>query len=580
MEILNGLSSSEAIKFIKNNSGLVVFPSRSDNCPMTILECISNGIPIAVSSTGGQSELIDPKFHSSHVFLPSVGDAYLKIKNLLNLKSDLVPLESDFSKKAKSDLDDELLSSIKKKKINKKRNIKNTISISVVIPTINKKKAELSRLLKIIFNSLSASFKLAEVIIVNDGGEPFDSEQVLEFKMKKVIHVDSVNQYPGAARNLGVTYASAEYIMFLDDDNCPSLDMIDSYAERLINSNADIVSSWFYVEDKERALTYVQTTPGLSGFSDIYENKICDNNMLISTSMFKMCGGYKAHWGVGFEDYALLLRAMRNGASVEVIDKPLFTYSQSSTGVNNSSNLMGGFFSVVSELSNDKNVSPLLYSIASDLVSAKNNQASRIPTIYPSMSEGIFAMPAKLDIWSLSPLFLRHSEMSQDAYDSAVTRHIFGNKVSVDKFKSGLVSALQNRIFRENKSKLSPLETIFKANAVLCSIYNKIEVDSTININIDGGKEMEIVNKLLNLILVGAYVDASRSLNDLIYIGDAYYLQNYPDIKSAVDDGHFKNGFEHYLKVWATESWRHYKYASIIYLGLSIVNRESKKKNR
>lgn len=578
VEVLNGMSSSEAIKFIKNNSGLVVFPSRSDNCPMTILECISNGIPIAVSSTGGQSELIAPKFHGSHVFSPSVGDAYLKIKNLINLKSNCVPAESDFSKNAKMALDNKLLLSIKNKKyINKLKN-KNPIAVSVVIPTINKKKMELTRLLKLIYSSTRDNYKLAEVIVVNDGGDSFDNEQLVEFDLMGVVHVDSVNQYPGAARNLGVTYASGDYLIFLDDDNIPSLDMIDLYAKRLTESNADIISSWFYVEDKEKGLTYIQTTPGLSGFSDIYENKICDNNMLISATVFQECGGYKAHWGVGFEDYALLLRAIRLGAKVEIIDKPLFTYSQSSTGVNNSSNLMGGFFSVVEELSGDKNISPLLYSIAADIVNVKNNQASKIETIYPSMSEGISALPAQLDIWSLSPLFLRHSDMHQDLYDSAISRHIFGNKISVSKFKLGLLAALQSRIFKENKSKLSPLETIYKANAVLCSIYNKIEVNSTININVDGGKEIEIVNKLLNLIMVGAYVDASRSLNDLIYISDAYYLQNYPDIKLAVDDGHFKNGFEHYLKVWSSESWRHYKYASIIYLGLSIVNRENKKK--
>ena len=58
--VLTSHTSHEAVEYLRTESCLVVIPSRVDNSPYTVYECLENGIPFIASDVGGIGELIHP----------------------------------------------------------------------------------------------------------------------------------------------------------------------------------------------------------------------------------------------------------------------------------------------------------------------------------------------------------------------------------------------------------------------------------------------------------------------------------------------------------------------------------------
>ena len=55
---IEGFGIGDAIRYLRTRNALAVMPSRLDNYPYTILECLGNGIPFLASDVGGAAELV------------------------------------------------------------------------------------------------------------------------------------------------------------------------------------------------------------------------------------------------------------------------------------------------------------------------------------------------------------------------------------------------------------------------------------------------------------------------------------------------------------------------------------------
>lgn len=114
--------------------------------------------------------------------------------------------------------------------------------ITLIVPTYNRALV----LLKVI-DSFYKQENISEVIFVNDGGND-DTARIIDEtsknypKIETKIFVNSVRMGAAQSRNIGVSHAKNEYILFCDDD----MYLSDKYAlicfEKLKSLNADVVS--------------------------------------------------------------------------------------------------------------------------------------------------------------------------------------------------------------------------------------------------------------------------------------------------------------------------------------------------
>lgn len=111
--------------------------------------------------------------------------------------------------------------------------------VSVVMPVYNTEKY----LKQAIDSILGQSVKHIELIAVDDGSTDSSLQILKEYeKADQRVHVFSQkNQYAGAARNLGLSHAKGEYVIFLDSDDFFEKNLIkDTYYHAKMN-DADVV---------------------------------------------------------------------------------------------------------------------------------------------------------------------------------------------------------------------------------------------------------------------------------------------------------------------------------------------------
>lgn len=88
------------------------------------------------------------------------------------------------------------------------------ISISVVMPTINRRSLELA--IKNIHDQLSSE---DQIIVVGDGPCPGAFNICDRYKKTKYFEIPKFGHWGAACRNLGIKMAEKDFIWFLDDDD-------------------------------------------------------------------------------------------------------------------------------------------------------------------------------------------------------------------------------------------------------------------------------------------------------------------------------------------------------------------------
>ena len=73
----------QALAYLKGGNRLAVMPSREDNSPSVILECLVEGIPFMASAGSGGQELISPSDHANCLFEPSVDGLTASLRRAL-----------------------------------------------------------------------------------------------------------------------------------------------------------------------------------------------------------------------------------------------------------------------------------------------------------------------------------------------------------------------------------------------------------------------------------------------------------------------------------------------------------------
>lgn len=190
---------------------------------------------------------------------------------------------------------------------------KNRLSISVIIPTLNTRN---EFLLEAIKSVKSQTYKYFEIIIVNNGKNNIEfTEDFMPIKHIKTNYKAGAAQ----ARNIGVLYASNNYIAFLDDDDLWAPDYLENIKKRIDTDNPDcLVGSLKQLKDGK-------ITPFKNAHGNLNKDIILVKNpgitgstTVIKKKVFMDIGGYNPKLPPS-EDKTLVLELLKNKYNVVTV---------------------------------------------------------------------------------------------------------------------------------------------------------------------------------------------------------------------------------------------------------------------
>jgi len=114
--------------------------------------------------------------------------------------------------------------------------------VSVIIPLYNSEQY----IAETIESVLNQTYKNVEIIVIDDGSLDKSLEVVYKYKSKGIKIYSEPNRGASAARNMGIQYASGNFIQFLDADDILHPDKIKNQVCILINedSNTLVFCKW------------------------------------------------------------------------------------------------------------------------------------------------------------------------------------------------------------------------------------------------------------------------------------------------------------------------------------------------
>jgi len=187
-----------------------------------------------------------------------------------------------------------------------------------------------------------------EVILVDDGSTRQDAldylatlEPVFAGRGWRIIRQQ--NAYLGTARNNAANHARGDYLLFLDDDNVATTQLISTLVRVMRYIDVDILTCATNVFEGEGAAPqsaahgthWVPLGPSVA--SGMFRNVFGDATGLISKHVFDELGGFTQDYGIGHEDWELYARAVLQGYRLETVPEPLLYYRVRGSGM-----LLGG----------------------------------------------------------------------------------------------------------------------------------------------------------------------------------------------------------------------------------------------
>lgn len=213
--------------------------------------------------------------------------------------------------------------------------------VSVIVPVYNAEKY-----LDEMIASLSAqTLKEIEFIFVDDCSTDNSLEILYEFEKiepdRVIIIKSDENQGPGGARNIGLQYASGEYIGFVDSDDYIKPEMYECMHNKAIENNYDLVECGYFSERKKKdMMLWDKSMEGEVSFDN--RVKMFISCGFICTKLFKrkiiVNSQIEFIRKIRFEDIDFLNRLYCRIQKVGIVDKSLYYYRNNQESFTNKGN--------------------------------------------------------------------------------------------------------------------------------------------------------------------------------------------------------------------------------------------------
>lgn len=193
--------------------------------------------------------------------------------------------------------------------------------VSVIIPFYNAEKTLEKTLESILMQNMN---EVVEVILINDGStdksvniakkynEKYDNINLITIKNQGVSH----------ARNIGLNFASSEYIMFLDADDTFDLNLF-SWFMKVLKDDCDIFIFDHVIEYSDK----IYKKAVYNGESILLENEYCQKKAIGIDNVGNSSTRFNTVWGKVFRKSLLDQNSIRFIEELKIGEDCLFAYS-------------------------------------------------------------------------------------------------------------------------------------------------------------------------------------------------------------------------------------------------------------
>ena len=331
--VLTGKGRTEALEYLRGEGRLAVIPSRVDNSPCTVQECIMAGIPFLASGAGGMPELIHPEDRAGVICPPEAQPLAVRLAEILRHGQlparPAMPFASTRERWCRWHACMPRCFGVTRPAIAGEPPL-----ISICLAHYQR-----PRLLVEMIRSIRAqTYPHVEVIVVDDGSGDEESRAVLEdlerdFAARGGCLLRQPNQGPGVARRLAAERARGSHLLFLDDDDSLVPRALETFAQVLRRTGADALVC-VYMEfsgdgapgpDTEVERWFVPLGPALA--AGLIFPELGGTIYLIERNVYFEVGGHAVDRDVD-EDWELLVSVLTRGHDLQVIPEPLLWYRQ------------------------------------------------------------------------------------------------------------------------------------------------------------------------------------------------------------------------------------------------------------
>ncbi|MGE9290824.1 MAG: glycosyltransferase, partial [Puniceicoccales bacterium] len=320
------LNTEEALDYIAEAGGVVFIPSLSDNCPYAVIECIVRKLPFLAANTGGIPELANEK----RLFAANLESLFEAIRSVQSFDFNL---EDPYSPESARESWSKLHQSLPHSR-HEDDQVRPKVSICIA------HRDHFEHLPELLERMASWPYPDFEVIVCDDASECVGKEEKLDGLRRRYSalgwkFLEREHGGAGAARNFAASQASGEYLVFVDSDNLPESNMLETMVRGMRTSGADSLSCYFkaFPEDtKPEEISYpsyLYRPMGASLPFGFFQNCFGDSNFIVKKKVFEEVGGFRGGQRTANGDWDILLRLHYRGYRVDVIPLELFWYRHS-----------------------------------------------------------------------------------------------------------------------------------------------------------------------------------------------------------------------------------------------------------
>jgi len=204
----------------------------------------------------------------------------------------------------------------------------NEPKVSVIVPVYNT-----DRFLEKCLTSIAAqNYQNIEIIIINDGSTDKSDEIIKNFtdQEKRAVYLSQKNQGVSAARNVGLSKATGEYILFCDSDDYYLENSVLALVQAALEDNSDVVVGNYYKKNKlgEHLVKVVRPTTAIdlieSFITGINHASLC--NKLYRKSL--LSGLFFSAEVTIREDMLFNIEVLLTAPRISFVDEPVYVYVQ------------------------------------------------------------------------------------------------------------------------------------------------------------------------------------------------------------------------------------------------------------